>query len=135
MNHFGDKEVFCPISNIKGQVGFATTLVPKQALRTYNLFLLYPALSRSVVPDSLRPHGLQPARLFCPRGFSRQEYWSGLPCPPPEDLPNPEIELRSPTLQADSLPSKPSGKHFSILCVFNPQIFESSLNAGFCNGK
>ena len=29
------------------------------------------------------PHGLQPARLFCPWGFSRQEYWSELPCPPP----------------------------------------------------
>ena len=42
--------------------------------------------------------------------FSRQEYWSGLPFPPPEDLPNPEIELRSPTLQADALPSEPPGK-------------------------
>ena len=36
-------------------------------------------------------------------GFSRQEYWSGLPCPPPGDLPNPGIEPRSPTLQADSV--------------------------------
>ena len=36
-------------------------------------------------------------------GFSRQEYWSGLPCPPLGDLPNPGIEPRSPTLQADSL--------------------------------
>ena len=42
-------------------------------------------------------------------GFSRQEYWSGLPCPPPEDLPNPEIKLRSPELQVDSLPSEPPG--------------------------
>ena len=40
-------------------------------------------------------------------GFSRQEYWSGLPCPPPEDLPDPGIEPRSPALQADSLPSEP----------------------------
>ena len=38
-------------------------------------------------------------------GFSRQEYWSGLPCPPPGDLPNPGIKPRSPILQADSLPS------------------------------
>ena len=37
-------------------------------------------------------------------GFSRPEYWSGLPCPPPGDLPNPGIKPRSPTLQADSLP-------------------------------
>ena len=36
--------------------------------------------------------------------FSRQEYWNGLPYPPPEDLPNPGIEARSPTLQVDSLP-------------------------------
>ena len=38
--------------------------------------------------------------------LSRQEYWSGLPCPPPGamDLPNPRIELPSPALQADSLP-------------------------------
>ena len=40
-------------------------------------------------------------------GFSRQEYWSGLPFPFPRDLPDPGIELRSPALQADSLPSDP----------------------------
>ena len=40
-------------------------------------------------------------------GFSRQEYWSGLPFPSPGDLPNPGIEPRSPALQADSLPSGP----------------------------
>ena len=43
-------------------------------------------------------------------GFSRQEYWSGLPCPLPGDLPNPGIKPRSPTLLADSLPSEPPGK-------------------------
>ena len=37
-------------------------------------------------------------------GFSRQEYWSGLPFPSPGDLPHPGIKPRSPTLQADSLP-------------------------------
>ena len=42
--------------------------------------------------------------------FSRQEYWSGLPFPSPEDLPNPGIEPRSPALQADTLPSEPPGK-------------------------
>ena len=39
--------------------------------------------------------------------FSRQEYWSEWPFPPPRDLPNPGIEPRSPALQADSLPSEP----------------------------
>ena len=40
-------------------------------------------------------------------GILRQEYWSGLPCLPPGDLPDPGLEPRSPTLQADSLPSEP----------------------------
>ena len=40
-------------------------------------------------------------------GFSRQEYWSGLPFPSPEDLPDPGIEPGSPALQADTLPSEP----------------------------
>ena len=44
---------------------------------------------------------------LCPwNEFSRQEHWSGLPCSPPGDPPNPGIEPRSPTLQADSLPSE-----------------------------
>ena len=46
-------------------------------------------------------------------GFSRQEYYSGLPCPSPGDLSNPGTELESlvsPALQADSLPTKPLGK-------------------------
>ena len=42
-------------------------------------------------------------------GFSRQEYWSGLPFPSPGDLPVPGIEPRSPALQADALPSEPPG--------------------------
>ena len=42
-------------------------------------------------------------------GFSRQEYWSGLPCPPSEDLRSPGIEPRSPALQADSLLSESPG--------------------------
>ena len=46
-------------------------------------------------------------------GFSRQEYWSGLPCPPPGDLPNPKIKPRSPVLKMDSLLSEPPGKPYS----------------------
>ena len=44
-------------------------------------------------------------------GFSRQEYWSGLPFPSSGDLPYPGIEPRSPELQADSLPTEPLEKH------------------------
>ena len=43
-------------------------------------------------------------------GFSRQEYWSGLPFPSPGDLPNPGIKPRSPALQADALSFEPPGK-------------------------
>ena len=43
-------------------------------------------------------------------GFSRQEYWSGLPFPSPGDLPDPGIEPGSPAFQADALPSEPPGK-------------------------
>ena len=42
--------------------------------------------------------------------FSRQEYWSGLPFPSPEDLPDAGIEPESPALQANSLPSEPPGR-------------------------
>ena len=59
-------------------------------------------------------------------GFSRQEYWSGLPCPPPGNLPNPEIKPRSPALQADSLPSEPPGKKL-ITCIRNPRSFSWRL--------
>ena len=53
---------------------------------------------------------LQPTRLLCPWVFSRQEYWSELPCPPPRDLPNPGIKPRNPILQVDSLAAEPQGK-------------------------
>ena len=43
-------------------------------------------------------------------GFSKQEYWSGLPCPPAGNLPDPGIEPTSPTLQADALLSESPGK-------------------------
>ena len=46
-------------------------------------------------------------------GFSRQEYWSGLPFPSLGDLPSPGIKPGSPALQRDSWPSEPPGKPFS----------------------
>ena len=47
-------------------------------------------------------------------GFPKQEYWSGLPFPSPGDRPNPGIEPRSPTLQADALTSEPPGKPIPV---------------------
>ena len=69
--------------------------------------------SCSVVSDSFETpmDGSLPNKWdFLSMGFSRQDNWSGLPCPPPGDLPNPGIELKSLTLQADSLPSELPGK-------------------------
>ena len=72
-------------------------------------------------------------------GFSREEYWSGLPFPSPGDLPNPGIEPRYPALQVDSLPSEPPGKpcYASIydkrlcvcvcVCVCEGQIMYSKI--------
>ena len=50
-------------------------------------------------------------------GFSRQEYWSGLLCPSPADLPDPGIEPRFPTLQADSVLFEPPGKPLLFLIL------------------
>ena len=68
-------------------------------------------------------------------GFSRQECWSGLPCPSPGDLPNPGIKPRFPALQAYSLPSEPPGKPL-VYCWFflqsgcsNPHFLQHSLEA------
>ena len=47
-------------------------------------------------------------------GFSRQEYWGGLPFPSPGDLPHPGIKPRSPALQADALTSEPPGKRVTM---------------------
>ena len=52
------------------------------------------------------------------RGFSRQEYWNGLPCPSPGDLPSLGIEPWSPALQVDSLLSEPPGKPEVVISLF-----------------
>ena len=64
----------------------------------------------------------------------RQEYWSGLPCPPPGDLPNPGIKPRSPALQVDSLPTEPQRKpmkekryqyYFTSVCPMHAKSLQS----------
>ena len=69
-------------------------------------------------------------------GFSRQEYWSGLPFPPPGDLPNPGIEpvsRVSPALQADSLPDEPVGK--PLLVNVKPGLGENDAGGRARNGQ
>ena len=55
-------------------------------------------------------------------GFSRQEYWSGLPFPSPEDLPDPGIEPGSPAFQADSLPFELQGRPLGFTLLFVVQL-------------
>ena len=60
-------------------------------------------------------------------GFFRQEYWSGLPFPSPQDLSNPGIEpipSVSPALQADSLPAEPSGNLSQLLIPSSLFLFQ-----------
>ena len=57
-----------------------------------------------------------------PMGFSRQEHWSGLPCPSPGDLPYPGIKRRPPKLQADSLLFEPPGKTHHPECPANKSL-------------
>ena len=58
-----------------------------------------------------------------------QEYWSGLPFPSPQNLPNPGIEPRSPSLQGDSLLSEPPGKSSTFLVPPNPSGLNFLLEA------
>ena len=82
--------------------------------------------SRSVVSDSVTPWTVaRQAPLYM--GFSRQEYWNGLPCPPPGDLPNPGIESRSSALQADSLLSERPEKLTPSRAISQTSISKSRL--------
>ena len=82
--------------------------------------------SLSVMSNSLWPHRLA---LQAPlsMGFSKQEYWCGLPFPTSGDLPDTEVEPRSPALQADSLLSELPGKvflHSKVLCCFLIYLYQ-----------
>ena len=67
-----------------------------------------------------------------PMEFFRQEYQSGLPFPSPWDLPNPGIGHGSPALQADSLPSEPTGKLYTMLCINYISIKLGEKQSTFC---
>ena len=71
-------------------------------------------VSRSVMSDSFASSWTVANQAPLSLGFSRQEYWSGLPFPTPGDLPNPGIKAGSPALQADSLPSESLRQQMSI---------------------
>ena len=75
-----------------------------------------PCQVASIESKSLWPYELQPTRLLCPWGFSRQEYWSGLPCPPPGGPPDPGIE------PASSAASALAGGLFATSITWKPRV-------------
>ena len=83
----------------------------KALLITYYML----GVSRSVTFDSETPWTVV-CQAPLSMEFSRQEYWSGLPFPSPEDLPDLGIQPRSPALQADSLPGAVSSKEPTCQC-------------------
>ena len=107
-----------------------------------NTMVMYPfwyilwdcCYSRSVISDSFATPWTVACQAPLSMEFSRHEYGSGLPFPSLGDLPNPGIELRSPTLQGDSLPSEPPGKHMNTgvgsLSLFQGIFLTQELNPG-----
>ena len=73
-------------------------------LAKLEVFIMCAGLSRSVMSDSLTPWTVA-CQAPLSLGFSRQEYWSGWPCPAPQDLSNPGIEPRFLAFHKKSLPS------------------------------
>ena len=109
-----------------GVIEKAWPLAPATQWLEFQSYCGYRCTSRSILFNLLAPcifiyevKPLSRVRLFATpwtvanqaplsMGFSRQEYWSGLPFPSPGDLPNPGIEPRSPAFQADALTSESS---------------------------
>ena len=93
----------------------------------------YVYINHSVVSDSVNTCTIAPQAPLS-MGFSRQEYWSGLPFCSPGDFPDPVIEPRSPELEADSLPSEPSGSPIVVIrdAIFT-NITQTEINAWIVN--
>ena len=93
------------------------TLVPDMRVRAKSL--------QSLVSDSLRPYGLR-LQILLSVGFSRQEYWRGLPFPPPEDLPDPGIEAMS--LMSPAL----AGGFFTIRATWEVPDTHHRISTAYC---
>ena len=99
--------------------GFKTQVLHSLLLLHYNR-ITYALLAGSIAQSCLTPcdpPGLKPTRLLWSRGFSRQEYWSGLPFPPPGHLPNPKNQMHIswvPCIAADSFPLSHQGNPVTV---------------------
>ena len=91
----------CPTSgkSVEGALDKRTVKVKVKSLSRVRLFATPWTIAHQAPPSM---------------GFSRQEYWSGLPFPSPGDLPNPGVKPGSPALQTDALPSEPPVKFSSV---------------------
>ena len=87
--------------------------------------------SCKVVSDSFATPWTIACQVLLSMGFSRQEYWSGLPFPSPGNLPDPRIEPVSPALQVDSLPLSHQGFSYSIYSYKILAIFPVLCNKSF----
>ena len=84
-------------------------------LQLFSLTILWSgSVSPSVVSNSLWVPWTVAHQAPLSMEFSRQEYWRGLPCPSSGDLPDPRIELMSPTMQADSSPYKLPPEEYTV---------------------
>ena len=110
---------------LRSQVALMSFLIlhSRQPLPVYQVTKRWPAHHH--IGMKVKVKSLSPVRLFATpwtvahqappsMGFSRQEYWSGLPFPSPGDLRDPGIKPRSPALQADVLTSEPPGKPVGV---------------------
>ena len=79
----------------------------------------------SIVPNFVTPWTVA-RQAPLSKGFSREEYWSGLPFPSSRDLPDPGIKPRSPELQVDSLPSEPPEK--PLKDIYKPANYFLKMN-------
>ena len=115
----------CAITSVSSQIWHILSWTHPRQVGVLLCILLYrtvwrtASVSRSVGPDSLQPHELQPTRIHCPWDFFQQGYWSALPFPSPGDLRNQGIEHGSLALQADSLLTELRGK----LMEYNSAVF------------
>ena len=98
-----------------------TFVVISPWLRLYCMWCISHLLlfSHSIMPTSLRPPWTVALQAPLSMGFSRQEYWSGLPFPSPGDLPDPGIKPVSPALQTDSLPLSHLRSPVICYCITN----------------
>ena len=79
-------------------------------------------------PSCLRPCGQAPLSM----GFSKQEYWSGLPCPPPGDLPDLGVEPAFPALAGGFLTAEPPGKPVCWLGGYYPAFSVGGFQQADC---